>query len=243
MICIFLLFGCNITKKDPASELDDARINVKNVRYSEALKNYVWFFNNSTEIEPAMFGVKHSYCVGEWRELGNLYKPALLAYREELLKRQKKLLNGSDSWKLFMEFDALCQYDGKKNEVIKVFMNYHKGKNQNKEFAEKIFNPIKEDLLALEFYNICSEYTKDPIRKADQIIYLHRLNVEFEEKSDNQCDNNSFAEDSYISDSSYLLTVLKKTNRNEEFKQVKKKLISHNSSEALKKMLIKLDKK
>lgn len=243
LICFFLLCGCNLPSKDPGTVLDNARQQVKNGAYSEALKNYVWFFKNSIEIEPAMFGVKHSYCVDEWRKLGEIYEPALLTYREELLNRQEKLLNGSESWELFMEFDTLCQYDGKKNEVIKVFMLFHKKENQNKDFVESIFNPIKEDLLALGHYNICSEYTKDATRKADQIIHLHRLNIEFEEKSDNKCDNMDFAEKSFIIDANYLLTVLKKTNRIEEFNQVKNKLVSYNPSEELKKLLIGLDNK
>lgn len=223
-------------KKDPAEVLKSARQNYDNKKYAEALKDYKWFFDNSTKIESAMFGVKLSYCVGEWRKLGDSYEPALSLYRAELQERKQRLLGGESNWDLFMEFSALCDYDGRKNEVIDVFLAIHKN-NKNKEFTEKIFRPIKEDLLSSGYVSICNEYLVDPIRDVEHTIEFHKLNQNYDQKGQSNIDDDKFAESMYNKEAIYLLTVLEESNRAEDFEKVKNKLRSYKFSSEIKAFL------
>jgi hypothetical protein len=240
-LCLLFLLSCNFTNKDPSEVLKSARKHVDNKEYAEALKDYKWFFENSTKIRSSMFGVKHSYCVDEWRKLGNLYKPALELYRAEILKRKNRLIEGETNWDLFMEFDALCEYDDKKNEVVEVFMAFDND-DQKMDFTKRIFSPIKEDLLSFGHIDICSKYTTDPAREAGHIIELHRLNVEFEKERANTPENCSFADTFYNDEAGYLLTVLKKSNRNDEFNKVKNILQSYYFPDNLKQLILSLKK-
>ena len=238
-LCLILVCSCSSSIKDPGEVLDSARSHVASKEYAEALKEYKWFFDNSTKIESAMFGVKHSYCVNEWRELGDLYEPALKLYRNELGKRKKRLIGGEADWGLFMEFKALCEYDDKKNEVVEVFLAYDN--NKQVEFSKRIFDPIKEDLLFLGYLEICSKYTTHPMREAIHIIELHQLNVEYEKNMDQKCGDEKFSDTVYNDEAGFLLTVLKKSNRLDEYKNVKTKLESYYFTEKLKKLIYNLN--
>ena len=229
-------------KKDPAEVLNSARKNYENKKYAEALKEYKWFFDNSTKTESAMFGVKLSYCVGEWRKLGDSYEPALNIYRAELQDRKQRLLDGESNWDLFMEFSAMCDYDGRKNEVIDVFLVIHKN-NKNKEFTEKIFRPIKEDLLYSGYVSICNDYLVDPIRDVEHIIEFHKLNQNYDLRSQANIDDDKFVDDMYNNEAIYLLTVLEKSNRADDFEKVKNKLQSYKFSSEIKIFLDELNNK
>lgn len=242
LLLFIILTSCSYSHKDPGEVLDSARQHVADKDYAEALKDYKWLFENSTNIESSMFGVKHSYCVNEWRKLGDLYEPALQLYRTELKNRKSRLMGGEADWDLFMEFDALCDYDAKKTEVIEVFMAFHNDDKQRK-FTESIFGPIKKDLLASGYVEICSNYTPDPIREVGHIIELHRLNIEREKRFENTCDGESFAESMYYDEAGYLLSVLKKSNRTDEFESVKNILRTYYFHEKLENLIIELDKK
>lgn len=221
LICCMIFAACNSLEKDPAIVLDEARSHVKNKEYAEALKDYVWFFENAERIKKSMAGVRLSYCINEWRKLGNIYEPALIKYREELTKRKERLINGEANWELFWEFKSLSKYDNKDNDVIDIFMSFHNGKN--KKFAAKIFDPIKKDLAILGFFDICNEYTKNPILLADQIIDDYRMRLEMAKKRKDDL-MIAHLENNFIDESRYLLTVLKKNNREKEYVQVRDKL-------------------
>jgi len=241
LVCILFFLNCNNVNSDPREVLDRARLHVTNKEYAVALQDYKWFFENSTKIRSSLFGVKHSYCVSEWRNLGDLYEPALKLYRTVLNDRKNRLLRGEADWDLFMEFDALCKYDGRKSEVVEVFLSFHND-NQKTKFTKLIFNPIKEDLLSYGYTAICSQYIADPVLEAERIIELHRINMEREERFPIKGKDGSFSDEMYNKDVGFLLTVLKKSNRFDEFESVKNRLKSYYFTEKLNKLVRKLNK-
>lgn len=221
---VFLLFftnaySDNATKnfnEDPSFILEKAREYVVNKEYAEALKCYIWFFENSTKIDKSLWAVKLSYCLAEWRELGDIYEPGLREFRNNLYARKKRLENGeTDVW-VFMEFNAFCEKDDKVREAVELFLKFHNGKDR--EFAKVIFPQIQYELGRMGYYEICNEYIKDPIEVFERIRIFNELDQE-----------------AFNRDILFLLTVLKKSNRDKEYRKLKDKLTDNYINNKLKK--------
>jgi hypothetical protein len=216
-------YGDEAMHRDPNYVLESAREHVEKKRYAEALKDYQWFYNNSTEINESLWAVKLSYCLNEWRALGNIYEPALTEFRKELSTRKERLEKGeADVW-LFIEYNAFCLSDDKKAEAVDMFMSFHNGKNKG--LAKAIFPQIQFELAEMGYYSVCSEYIKDPIQSLNRVRPLYSLDVE-----------------SFNREMLFLLTVLKKNNRNVEYAQLKAKIAELNPSEKFNNEINELEK-
>ena len=64
---------------DARQVLRDAREEARRGAHAEALEKYLWFYHHALEHSPALSGVRLSYAISEWVELGNAYPPALEA--------------------------------------------------------------------------------------------------------------------------------------------------------------------
>jgi hypothetical protein len=61
----------------PGSDaLDEARTACHSGDFARALDRYVWFFDNCLANDPAYYGVRLSYVLDEWTDLGKKYPPA-----------------------------------------------------------------------------------------------------------------------------------------------------------------------
>jgi hypothetical protein len=56
-------------------------------RFAEALEELIWFHHNALAEDPALSGVRLSFALAYWIELGDIYPPALAAL--EALRNQK----------------------------------------------------------------------------------------------------------------------------------------------------------
>ncbi len=61
---------------DPLQTLRDARDAARRGAHAEALEKYLWFHHHALEHRPSLTGVRLSYAISEWVELGNAYPPA-----------------------------------------------------------------------------------------------------------------------------------------------------------------------
>jgi hypothetical protein len=219
---VFAISCASNPTKGPGVVLDEARRNVVKEEYTKALDNYIWFFENSTKLKYSMWAVRLSVCLNEWRELGDVYEPALIKFRDEMSNREERLLKGEHNVYLFMEFHAFCQIDDKEIDAINVFLEFHKGKD--KSFAKKIFSQIKHELLEFGYLDVCNEYVKDPLQELKGIKPLYSIDKEF-----------------YSRETIFLLTVLKMTGRDNEFDQVKIELTSYGLTEKIQNEILDLE--
>jgi len=65
--------------------LNETNKMVKKGQYKEALQRFIWFNEHALEYDESMTGVRLSFALGYWKELGDIYPPALkdkAAYRQ-----------------------------------------------------------------------------------------------------------------------------------------------------------------
>ena len=76
-------------------------------RHEEALNEYIWFHEHALAEERSLRGVRLSFALAYWKELGEMYSPAmeaLLALRD---RKVAILAAGVESWELFNDVSAL----------------------------------------------------------------------------------------------------------------------------------------
>ena len=90
--------GQTYTAADVEGALDKAEEFRNDGVYQEALNLHIWYHKNALKYDPAQYGVRLSYALDDWAELGKVYPPALhelRSIRNETLATYKK--NPSDS--------------------------------------------------------------------------------------------------------------------------------------------------
>lgn len=157
---------------DPGEVLSEARTAFKNNDYPTALEKYQWFYDNALDIDRSYYGVRLSYCLGEWAELGKEFPEAM----ESLINLKESTLlefSISNSRQAFHEFASICKYLDCQKEVFEQFQKVH---NTDKDLSEKIFRFIYEYCASNEMWEICREYIgngyeqyKKAIEKFDHI--------------------------------------------------------------------------
>lgn len=139
---------------DPSEVLAAARKAYKDKDFPAALENYQWFYNNALDIDQSYYGVRLSYCLGEWANLGKVYPRAADALQR---LKEEALLEFLDtkSRKVFHEYSGICECLGCNEEVFKQFIAIH---DSDKDLAEKLFTFVYEYCASNEMWDLCREY-------------------------------------------------------------------------------------
>jgi hypothetical protein len=75
---------------DPDKILNGAQDDAQAGRYADALAKHVWFHENALKYQPALYGVRLSFALSYWAQLGDAYPPALeklKSIRDETAKK------------------------------------------------------------------------------------------------------------------------------------------------------------
>jgi hypothetical protein len=129
-----------VSKEEIDSRFDRARQLARQRKYEEALREYLFVFDNSRDVS-GYGGVRLSYVPMEIAEIGRAYRPAILALQERRNEREKRILAGRG------EFDDIHE--------LTSLNEYLKASERNIEFYDKLktkgvaFKEIKDDMLML----------------------------------------------------------------------------------------------
>src|SRR5688572_11979388 len=67
---------------DPSAILTEAQADAAAKRYADALAKHLWFHRNALKYRPSLYGVRLSFALGYWLELGKQYPRAIQALKE-----------------------------------------------------------------------------------------------------------------------------------------------------------------
>ena len=163
--------------------LTEARKNAAAGNYEKAVDLYEYFFNHALdENDGSYYGVRLSYCLAEWAEIGTSFPPATVRLNE--LKNQSlgSFLSES-SPERFHEYMAICRYISDRSEPVEKFVEIF---NADKAKADLIVRFIWDDLVDSKLWNICKCYVEKPeenyasiIRKLDAMRETYEKDKEF----------------------------------------------------------------
>lgn len=96
----------------PSDRLNAARSAAREGRHEEALQEYIWFHHHALAEQPALSGVRLSFALGYWVDLGADYPPALRALETIRDAYMACLLRGDGGLSEFLDVASINEYLG-----------------------------------------------------------------------------------------------------------------------------------
>jgi len=129
-------------------------------KYDEALTRLVWFWDHILEHQPAMYGVRLSFCLGIWKDLGEAYPPALLKLKQIRDNAEEKAAHGDTN--AFAEASSINETLGESKRMIAFFKKLDQTQPQ---LAKKMWFSIDRTLIENGEYALVLKYGPGPEEK------------------------------------------------------------------------------
>jgi hypothetical protein len=140
---------------NPRDVLREARQLVKAHQYAEALEKYIWFHDHALDNNRSLVGVRLSYAIDEWAEMGEVYAPALRALEDVRDAKTTSLMNGTDDPSLFHDVRSINRALGqveRTRDLFKIIAGNNRG------CAEKCFRFALESLVDTKEFGLARSF-------------------------------------------------------------------------------------
>lgn len=124
-------------------------------RYQMALAKHLWFHKNAVKNEPALAGVRLSFALSSWHDLGVQYPPAMTALVAVRDEAQDSVRLGNGVFEAMMDFRSLNDVLGERAHTRDLFVALDQS---DPERARKIFRLAVPALVTTREYELCGKY-------------------------------------------------------------------------------------
>lgn len=173
---VFILLGATSLRADdwappkdpdPQAILQESRTDTRAKRYETALKKHVWFHEHALTINPAFYGVRLSFALSYWLELGQEYPPALTKLKEIRDAAQRKVVAGKDIRESFHDMESINDYLGEQSKTREVFEALDE---KDPKIAREVFDVAQSSLIKGKAYPLVGKYIspKDDFAKMSE---------------------------------------------------------------------------
>ena len=176
ILALFLAAStCQAQASNAATEaLREAQRLTSEGKYEEALQKHLWYHEHAEAIEPSHAGVRVSFALAYWADLGTKYPKALDALKSIRDQGAARLLAGEGDWKLFFEVDAINNALGEPRTTVELFKKIDAA---NPDLAARVYSGASRTLVAMGESALVRKYMPDPseqLRSARDILELSR---------------------------------------------------------------------
>jgi len=166
-----------------ANQADDALEAAQNLacngKYEEALQKHVWYHKHALDVDRAQYGVRLSFALTYWTDLGKKYPPALKALRDIRDEDATRLAAGEQNRELFNDLVAINEELGESATTVAVFK---KVQSVQPTFASLIAELADKALFDANEYQLEKKYLTDPLAR------FAKANVSWTSDSNSQKD-------------------------------------------------------
>jgi len=143
---------CSCTAKDEAQEaLTAAKRLAAEGKFQQALEKHVWFHNHALEVRPSYYGVRLSFALSDWVELGKKYPKALVTLRGIRDEKTARLLAGNANRGLFHDVESINDHLKESSATVALFKKLD---GAQPEFAASVHDLADEALIAAGEYGL-----------------------------------------------------------------------------------------
>lgn len=200
---------------EPREVLREARSAASEGDFETALSKYEFFFDHALDDDPAaLYGVRLSYCLDEWAQIGEKFDPA----RAALVNRKKeslRLFGESKELERFHDFVAICGYLKCTDEAIAEFARLSDADFQ---LADRVYRFIRKELVRASEWELCGRHVKEgmsayefALTAFDQTWAIGKTDTTI-----GGSEYESWVRRMYVEEVANLLSVLKNCERNDE---------------------------
>lgn len=164
-------------------------------RHDFALREFVWFHDNALAENPALYGVRLSFALGYWHELGQSYPSALQELRRVRDAKTALLSAGSGTRDLFDDVAAINMELGEVNVTVALFEELHA---KQPHLAVECSRLVRSQLVATGKFELASKYLSNPDAHVRDIC---RTLVEDVANIDDQAESAALSRQAYVDNS------------------------------------------
>lgn len=201
--------------------LNEAQADARRGKYELALAKHVWFHENALKYSPAMTGVRLSFALGYWHELGKVYPPALEKLKEIREETKKRIMADDGKHISFEDFHDLASLNrelGEESETVKFFKFVDE---KNPQAAERVFGVSEPALIKAKEYALCGKYLR-PDESVNDSLELFKLQSKTDPRFADEMKD--YRDRSFIEEGATLVALLVINDRKEEAEQTAAKL-------------------
>ena len=154
-------------KNNPMERMNYGRALAEKGRSAEALKEFVWCLDKGNQYDPAFSGVRLSFLLGDIKELGAEYPPAMTALTKRRDAARVALKKGSVDRQVAADFAAYNWVLEQQEDTLLVYDNV---KKKNPRVATAMFRSVRELLLEQKRYADFIEGSRDIATYVDEEI-------------------------------------------------------------------------
>jgi len=144
---------------DPGEILNRGRTSAREGRNEEALRDFIWFHEHALEHDRAYYGVRLSFALGYWKDLAEVYPPALEALQDVKRHSEAALLRGESGRDLFHDVQSINRELGRERDTYELFLTL---KRNQPESAKKCADLAIDAIVAARDYKLASEHLPHP---------------------------------------------------------------------------------
>jgi tetratricopeptide (TPR) repeat protein len=159
-----ILFGlCSCSPREtPESALYNARRLAEQGRYEDALQKHLWFHEHALEQDRSYYGVRLSFALAQWVELGKQYPPALDALKRIRDRDTALLVAGKTDRELMNDVTSINDYLQETEATVEIFKRIEAS---HPEFATQVYGVVDNALIEAGAYALARKYLGDPMER------------------------------------------------------------------------------
>lgn len=154
--------------------LDDAQKLADAGEYEKALQHYIWYYNHALEIDGGQSGVRGSFALSYWMDLGEKYPKALQALAEIRDDTAERLRVGHGGFKTFMDLHNL---NGELKDDEGTYAVFKTIEQHDSHLAKQCYPIIEDMFVAKGEYQTSRKYIDDPQAKYERIRHNYEMEM------------------------------------------------------------------
>lgn len=206
---------------DPQKVLNEAQTLARHGKYEEALEKHLWFHENALKHRPSMTGVRLSFALSYWVELGHRYpkaREALVAIRD---KNTEAIREGRGFVDLFHDVASINGYLEEEEKTVELFKTLDE---KHHRLAERCYIVAEKDLAARRKYMLCASYIPDASERFDRIKEMRERQLSM--AKDERLRMKEYAEKSFVEVTCRLIEILVGAGRKEDAESVRERALA-----------------
>ena len=140
---------------DPRKILNEAREDADKKNYADALAKHIWFHNNALKINRSFFGVRTSFALSDWVDLGEKYPDALEALKNIRDAAETTVRTSDKYYYAFHDYKSINRALNNSRKTVELFKWLDKNQ-PNK--AKKVYALSENSLFNNKEFKLCGKY-------------------------------------------------------------------------------------
>jgi hypothetical protein len=173
ILVLLITVSVPVYAEDMQKYLSETEALVREGKHKAALDRFLWFHDHALEHDPAMYGVRLSFALSDWKQLGDVYPPALTAMKKIRDDKVNLLIQGKGNSSLFHDVESLNSKLGDNAKTVELFRTLDEGQ---KDLAKQCWDMAKTTIIKDRAYDLVRKYIGNPVREWGKVKQMYEMN-------------------------------------------------------------------